>query len=97
MKFVWAHQRTPIANLVGWRDKPVALSIVQARLVGLTQQLETLSPLEHLLSHLLQVSSDKSNKFQSKEHCLYKAVLFLWELIFISLYKVIKYFINQLK
>jgi len=32
---VWAHQRTPIANLVGWRDKPVALSIVQARLVGL--------------------------------------------------------------
>ena len=27
--------RTPIANLVGWRDKPVALSIVQARLVGL--------------------------------------------------------------
>ena len=33
---VWAHQRTPIANLVGWRDKPVALSIVQARLVGVT-------------------------------------------------------------
>jgi len=33
---VWAHQRTPIANLGGWRDKPVALSIVQARLVGLT-------------------------------------------------------------
>jgi photosystem I P700 chlorophyll a apoprotein A2 len=33
---VWAHQRTPLANLVGWKDKPVALSIVQARLVGLT-------------------------------------------------------------
>eukprot|EP00962_Isochrysis_galbana_P062136 scaffold52076_cov1961-Isochrysis_galbana.AAC.3 len=32
---VWAHERTPIANLVKWRDKPVALSIVQARLVGL--------------------------------------------------------------
>ena len=32
----WSHQRNPIANLVGWRDKPVALSIVQARLVGLT-------------------------------------------------------------
>merc|ERR1711966_520232 len=30
---VWAHQRTPLANLVGWRDKPMALSIVQARLV----------------------------------------------------------------
>ena len=33
---VWAHERTPIANLLSWRDKPVALSIVQARLVGLT-------------------------------------------------------------
>ena len=32
---VWAHERTPLANLVRWRDKPVALSIVQARLVGL--------------------------------------------------------------
>ena len=26
----------PLANLVRWKDKPVALSIVQARLVGLT-------------------------------------------------------------
>ncbi|MDJ0616138.1 MAG: photosystem I core protein PsaB [Calothrix sp. MO_192.B10] len=32
---VWAHERTPLANLVRWKDKPVALSIVQARLVGL--------------------------------------------------------------
>jgi photosystem I P700 chlorophyll a apoprotein A2 len=31
----WAHERTPIADLVRWKDKPVALSIVQARLVGL--------------------------------------------------------------
>ena len=31
----WAHERTSLANLVRWRDKPVALSIVQARLVGL--------------------------------------------------------------
>jgi len=31
----WAHECTPIANLIRWRDKPVALSIVQARLVGL--------------------------------------------------------------
>uniref|UniRef100_A0ACD6ASB1 Uncharacterized protein n=1 Tax=Avena sativa TaxID=4498 RepID=A0ACD6ASB1_AVESA len=30
----WAHERTPLANLIRWRDKPVALSIVQARLVG---------------------------------------------------------------
>lgn len=33
---VWAHERTPIANHFTWNDKPVALSIVQARLVGLT-------------------------------------------------------------
>jgi len=33
---VWAHERTPLANLLKWNDKPVALSIVQARLVGLT-------------------------------------------------------------
>ncbi|NEP08701.1 MAG: photosystem I core protein PsaB [Symploca sp. SIO1A3] len=33
---VWAHERTPLANLVRWKDKPVALSIVQARIVGLT-------------------------------------------------------------
>ena len=32
---VWAHEHTPVANLVHWKDKPVALSIVQARLVGL--------------------------------------------------------------
>lgn len=31
----WAHERTPLANVIQWRDKPVALSIVQARLVGL--------------------------------------------------------------
>jgi photosystem I P700 chlorophyll a apoprotein A2 len=31
----WAHERTPLATLVKWRDKPVALSIVQARVVGL--------------------------------------------------------------
>jgi photosystem I P700 chlorophyll a apoprotein A2 len=32
---VWAHERTPLANLAKWSDKPIALSIVQARLVGL--------------------------------------------------------------
>ena len=31
----WAHERTPFATAVQWKDKPVALSIVQARLVGL--------------------------------------------------------------
>ena len=33
---VWAHQRTPLASLVQWKDKPVALSIVQARLAHFT-------------------------------------------------------------
>jgi len=32
---VWAHQRTPIANQIEWVHAPVALTIVQARLVGL--------------------------------------------------------------
>lgn len=32
---IWAHEFTPLANLFRWRNKPVALSIVQARLVGL--------------------------------------------------------------
>merc|ERR1712013_613929 len=32
---VWAHDRTPIAKRFRWRDKPIALSIVQARFVGL--------------------------------------------------------------
>ena len=32
---VWAHERTPLANLIRFKDKPVALSIVQGRLVGL--------------------------------------------------------------
>ena len=31
---VWVHE-TPIANFIRWIDKPVALSIIQARLVGL--------------------------------------------------------------
>ncbi|MCD7472685.1 ribosomal protein S14, S11, partial [Datura stramonium] len=31
----WAHERTPLANLICWRDKSVSLSIVKARLVGL--------------------------------------------------------------
>ena len=32
---VWAHERTPLANLIRWKDKPVALSIVQGRVIGL--------------------------------------------------------------
>ena len=32
---VWAHEQTPIAGLLVWNKAPVALSIVQARFVGL--------------------------------------------------------------
>ena len=32
---VWAHERTPLANLVRWKDKPVAMSIIQGRVIGL--------------------------------------------------------------
>ena len=32
---VWAHEQTPIAGLLVWNEAPVALSIVQARFVGL--------------------------------------------------------------
>ncbi len=32
---VWAHEQTPLANLIVWADKPIALSIAQARFVGL--------------------------------------------------------------
>jgi len=31
----WAHEQTPIASKMAWSSKPVALSIVQARFVGL--------------------------------------------------------------
>ena len=32
---IWAHERTPLTNLVRWTNKPVALSIIQARFIGL--------------------------------------------------------------
>ncbi|KAG5576170.1 hypothetical protein H5410_056304 [Solanum commersonii] len=35
MFLTWAHLIHTLANLIRWRDKPKALSIVQARLVGL--------------------------------------------------------------
>ena len=55
---VWAHQRTPIANLVGWRDKPVALSIVQARLVGLAH-----FTIGNILTFVAFVIASTSGKF----------------------------------
>lgn len=55
---VWAHERTPLANLVRWRDKPVALSIVQARLVGLTH-----FAVGYILTYAAFVIASTSGKF----------------------------------
>ncbi len=55
---VWAHERTPLANLVRWRDKPVALSIVQARLVGLVH-----FTVGYILTYAAFVIASTSGKF----------------------------------
>jgi photosystem I P700 chlorophyll a apoprotein A2 len=55
---VWAHERTPLANLVRWRDKPVALSIVQARLVGLVH-----FAVGYILTYASFVIASTSGKF----------------------------------
>nr|GEV48505.1 putative mitochondrial protein [Tanacetum cinerariifolium] len=55
----WAHERTPLANLIRWREKPVALSIVQARLLRLA----------HFSVEIVVLTSDSSddNKGVSSE------------------------------
>ena len=55
---VWAHERTPLANLVRWRYKPVALSIVQARLVGLVH-----FAVGYILTYASFVIASTSGKF----------------------------------
>ena len=55
---VWAHQRTPLANLVGWRDRPVALSIVQARVVVLAH-----FSVGHVLTYAAFLIAPTSGKF----------------------------------
>jgi len=55
---VWAHERTPLANLIRWRDKPVALSIVQARLVGLAH-----FAVGYILTYAAFVIASTSGKF----------------------------------
>ena len=55
---VWAHERTPLANLIRWRDKPVALSIVQARLVGLVH-----FAVGYILTYAAFVIASTSGKF----------------------------------
>jgi photosystem I P700 chlorophyll a apoprotein A2 len=60
---VWAHERTPLANLIRWRDKPVALSIVQARLVGLTH-----FSVGYIFTYAAFLIASTSGKFGSKEN-----------------------------
>ncbi len=54
----WAHERTPLANLIKWKDKPVALSIVQARLVGLVH-----FSVGYILTYAAFVIASTSGKF----------------------------------
>jgi photosystem I P700 chlorophyll a apoprotein A2 len=54
----WAHERTPLANLIRWKDKPVALSIVQARLVGLAH-----FSVGYILTYAAFVIASTSGKF----------------------------------
>ena len=49
---------TPLANLIRWRDKPVALSIVQARLVGLVH-----FAVGYILTYAAFVIASTSGKF----------------------------------
>lgn len=46
---VWAHEQTPLANLIVWVDKPIALSIVQARFVGLAHFVIEVNPIGGML------------------------------------------------
>nr|YP_009519083.1 photosystem I P700 apoprotein A2 [Callipsygma wilsonis]AYC64979.1 photosystem I P700 apoprotein A2 [Callipsygma wilsonis] len=54
----WAHERTPLANFISWRDKPVALSIVQARLVGLVH-----FSVGYILTYAAFIIASTSSKF----------------------------------
>ncbi|KAL9991183.1 putative photosystem I [Helianthus debilis subsp. tardiflorus] len=58
----WAHERTPLANLIRWRDKPVALSIVQARLVGLAH-----FSVGYIFTYAAFLIASTSGKFEGKE------------------------------
>ncbi|KAJ9535070.1 hypothetical protein OSB04_un001855 [Centaurea solstitialis] len=58
----WAHERTPLANLIRWRDKPVALSIVQARLVGLAH-----FSVGYIFTYAAFLIASTSGKFEGKK------------------------------
>ena len=55
---VWAHGCAPLANVIHWRDKPVMLSIVQARLVGLVH-----FSVGYILTYAAFVIASTSGKF----------------------------------
>nr|QGU93296.1 photosystem I P700 apoprotein A2 [Selaginella stauntoniana] len=54
----WAHERTPLANSVRWGDKPVALPIVQARLVGLAH-----SSVGYIFTYAASLIASTAGKF----------------------------------
>ena len=58
---IWAHERIPLINLVRWTDKPAALSIIQARLIGLVH-----FSIGYVFTYRAFVISSTSRKFNLK-------------------------------
>nr|GEZ18345.1 photosystem I P700 chlorophyll a apoprotein A2, chloroplastic [Tanacetum cinerariifolium] len=56
----WAHERTPLANLIRWRDKSIALSIVQARTMDTTINQQVAID-EDLVPHAKRLRIERSN------------------------------------
>ncbi|GJV29033.1 photosystem I chlorophyll a apoprotein A2 [Tanacetum coccineum] len=65
----WAHERTPLANLIRLRDKPVALSIVQARLDP-TCIMDTNRNLTSMAKKSLIQREKKRQKLEQKYHLI---------------------------
>ncbi|GJS34303.1 ribonuclease H-like domain-containing protein [Tanacetum coccineum] len=72
----WAHERTPLANLIRWREKPVALSIVQARLLGLAH-----FSVGYILTYAVCLASIFPGLLRAREMELLKQLPLLLELI----------------
>ncbi|GJU64055.1 photosystem I P700 chlorophyll A apoprotein A2, chloroplastic, partial [Tanacetum coccineum] len=72
----WAHERTPLANLIRWREKPVALSIVQARLLGLAH-----FSVGYILTYAVCLASIFPGLLRAREMELLKQLPLLLELL----------------
>ncbi|KAG5595822.1 hypothetical protein H5410_037054, partial [Solanum commersonii] len=64
----WDHESTPLPNLILWRDKPVALSIVQARLVGLAHF--SVGYIFTYATFLIASTEKKRQKLEQKYHSI---------------------------